>query len=300
MHIPLITNIQHYSIHDGHGIRTTVFFKGCPLSCAWCHNPETQSVRPTILFYEERCSGCQLCGGCPQGAISYSNQRAETDRTRCIACGSCIDECLNNARELCGVPYYLPELVKELRKDAPFYEESGGGVTLSGGEVMAQDMDYLLGLLRSLAACHIPVNIDTCGAVPFERFQAVLPYVDTFLYDLKLMDDEQHRTYVGASNQRILENLQQLSRSGAKLWIRLPIIGGINDTQTHIRQVGDFLRSISYQQVHLLPYHRIGGDKYSRLGRAEGTLFQVPAAERLEQLKETLEKQGISPVIIGG
>ena len=152
MRQPLITNIQKYSIHDGRGIRTTIFFKGCPLSCQWCHNPETQSFQGAVLFYQDRCIGCGACArSCPEGAIHMEDKkRAVTDSSRCKACGSCLDDCLHNARELCGTRWEIRDLVKEVLKDRAFYETSGGGVTLSGGEVLAQDPDYIGGLMKLL------------------------------------------------------------------------------------------------------------------------------------------------------
>lgn len=304
MQLPLITNIQKYSIHDGRGIRTTVFFKGCPLSCIWCHNPEAQSFKKEILFYEERCTGCGACtADCPNGSVRIAEGKADTDRRLCSACGSCADICLHNARQLCGRTYTVPALMSELLKDRAFYETSGGGVTLSGGEALAQDPDYLEALAGGLYRRGISVNVDTCGAVPFERIERVLPYTDTFLYDLKLMEEEKHREYAGKDNRQILENLKQLSGKGARIWIRIPVIGGVNDETAEIERMAEFLseEGIHPEQVNLIPYHNTGTGKYSGLSRKyKGGNFYVPSGERLRELARMLGKKLTTPVLIGG
>lgn len=336
MRQPLITNIQKYSIHDGRGIRTTIFFKGCPLSCQWCHNPETQSFQGAVLFYQDRCIGCGACArSCPEGAIhikedfgksstegvfpavegvgkgnpegigssSEDKKRAVTDSSRCKACGSCLDDCLHNARELCGTRWEIRDLVKEALKDRAFYETSGGGVTLSGGEVLAQDTDYIGGLMKLLHERGISVFVDTCGAVPRQVFERVLPYTDTFLFDIKLLDSAKHEKYTGRGNEQILDNLKWLSAQNAGIWIRIPVIGGVNDSEEEIREIGLFLKEnqIRYRQIHLLPYHNTGSGKYEHLGKNyEGKEFFVPDQEKMERLKQILEMEGQKPVYIGG
>lgn len=313
---PLITKIQKYSIHDGTGIRTTVFFKGCPLSCRWCHNPETQRFEAELLFYRERCIGCGSCEViCPRGAVSMEDIMEETgegteekripgtDRGRCTACGACVQECLGDARELCGTFWDLPRLVEELLKDLPFYETSGGGVTLSGGEVMAQDPDYVAGLARMLSQRGVSVNLDTCGAVKPERFLSVLPYVDTILFDLKVMDEEAHCRLTGQGNGQILDNLRMLSKQEARIWIRIPVIGGVNDREEEMEKMARFLTGehIRYEQANLLPYHDTGRGKYGHLDRTYGGgAFGTPSGERMEELRQYLESLGIGPVRIGG
>lgn len=301
----LITNIQKYSIHDGTGIRTTVFFKGCPLACKWCHNPETQRYEREILFYKERCADCGACRTvCPgrEGTEQQTQFEYFLEET-CIACGNCVEECLYEARELCGTPWTISQLVTEILKDRAFYETSGGGVTLSGGEVLAQDPEYLEQLVKTLHARGISVFIDTCGMASGDMLERILPYVDAFLYDIKLLEEEKHIYYTGKSNRRILENLQWLSKQGASLWIRIPVIGGVNDTEKEIGEIGKYLKEqrIRYKQLHLLPYHNTGSGKYEHLNKNyEGELFTVPDPEKMERLKAALEQQGLGPVSIGG
>lgn len=300
----LITNVQKYSIHDGEGTRTTVFFKGCPLSCKWCHNPETQSYKKEILFYAERCTGCMACmQECPENAISMKTGKAYTNLKKCIGCESCVDLCVNNAREICGKNYEIQKLTEELLKDQMFYETSHGGVTLSGGEVLAGNLDYVENLMKRLKMRGIRINIDTCGAVPWEAFKRVLPYVDVFLYDIKFADGEKHRLYTGRENEEILKNIKKLSEANAGIWIRIPVIGGVNDSVEEISSIGEFLRDkeIRARQVNLLPYHNTGSGKYGRAGRVyEGEEFYTPVDEEMQKLRNTLQNYINYPVIIGG
>ncbi|MCD8125821.1 MAG: glycyl-radical enzyme activating protein [Lachnospiraceae bacterium] len=301
---PLVFNIQKYSVHDGEGIRTTVFFKGCPLRCKWCHNPESQSYRREILVYGSRCTGCGACiRSCPQGAVSYVGQEVWTDRNLCTACGDCLDVCVHNAREAAGREYEMRDLVRELEKDKMFYEQSGGGITISGGEALAQDMDYIEELMRRLHFKGYSVDVDTCGHVPYENIQRVLPYTDTFLYDIKLMDPEAHREYVGVDNQLILENLKRLSEDGGKINIRLPLIDGVNADDAHIDAVIDFLREnrINVYRVNLLKYHNTGSGKYAKLNRpydSEG--MRVPEGAWLNHVIEKFQQSGFANIQIGG
>lgn len=300
----LITNIQKYAIHDGEGIRTTVFFKGCPLSCKWCHNPETQSFSKELLFHTESCTGCGSCvEACPSHAIIIKDKKALTDETKCIQCGNCLDYCLQNSREISGKYYTVEELVKEVQKDKSFYEQSHGGITLSGGEVLSQQPEYLLKFLETLHMQGYRVNIDTCGYASFDRFERILPFVDTFLYDLKLMNTDLHKKYTGVDNKIILDNLKKLSKKGARIWIRIPIINGVNDEESHIKEIAEFLKveKIQIIQIHLLPYHNTGSSKYARLNRPyQGEEFQTPSQEALNNYKEIFQQYGLEQVRIGG
>ncbi len=300
----LITSIQKYSIHDGDGIRTTVFFKGCPLSCTWCHNPETQQYHKQLLVNTERCVGCGNCiTSCPSQAISIIDAKASTQFNLCQGCGECVDACNLNLRELVGKAYTADELFKELKKDEMFYEQSGGGVTLSGGEVMTMDIDYLEALCKKLKRYGITVTIDTCGHAPFVNFQRLLPYVDTFLYDIKTTDNTIHQTYMGVTNERILSNLIELSRNGAKIYIRIPVIKEVNGSDENLSATIQFLQenNIHVSQVNLLPYHNTGSAKYSRLGiEYQGTSFTAPSNEEMEHFVTLFKSAGFSNVKIGG
>lgn len=303
MNTPYIINIQKYSIHDGDGIRTTAFFKGCPLRCAWCHNPESQRYATEMLYYEERCTGCAACANaCPRHAVVDKHGHVDTDRARCTLCGACVDECVNNAREIVGKQYPIPELIRELTKDAMFYEESHGGVTLSGGEVMAQDMDYIEELVRRLHRQGVDVTIDTCGHAPYENFRRILPYVHTFLYDIKLIDSERHKKYTSFGNETILDNLRRLSADGARIYIRIPTIEGVNADEDSMNGIIAFLKeSVNPAQINLLPYHNTGKSKYEKLSRAyEGEEFGTPGRERMEELAGLFRAAGFPNTKIGG
>ncbi len=300
----LITSIQKYSIHDGDGIRTTVFFKGCGLRCVWCHNPETQSYKKQPLVHQDRCAGCGNCAeACPQKAIQIEEGKAQTDLNVCDACGTCTDYCYMNLREIVGKEYTVDALVKELRKDEMFYEESGGGVTLSGGEVMTQDMDYVEALCKKLKRLGITVTIDTCGYAPYDNFERLLPYVNTFLYDIKTMDTEVHKKFMGAGNELILKNLEKLSAAGARIYIRIPTIKGVNADDDSMKAITAYLqdKKISVAQVNLLPYHNTGSVKYNKIGlEYEGEELARPTNEEMEHFVELFKESGFHNVKIGG
>lgn len=284
----LILNVQKYSIHDGDGIRTTIFFKGCPLECKWCHNPESQSYQAEMLYNKEKCTACGRCvSKCPQNGIQEVDGRFPIPRDICTACASCVDYCFNSARERAGKTYSQEDLLKEIEKDKMFYEESGGGVTLSGGEVMTQNMQDLMAILKACDKKGYRVNIDTCGYADFERFEKVLPYVDTFLYDLKQMDDKKHIELTGKSNQIILDNLRKLSDKGAKIHIRIPLIEGLNTVDQDILAMAEFIQDLTISDLTLLPYHAIGKSKYDRIDVAyEGQDYAPPTEERLAEIQE--------------
>ncbi len=303
MKIPYVMDIQKYCIHDGDGIRTTVFFKGCPLKCTWCHNPESQRYQPELLYNPEKCSGCGAClEACPAAAISRADCRVGTDRQKCTGCGACLDECYQLARDISGRQYSLAELIREVTKDQMFYEQSSGGVTLSGGEVMTQDMDYVEAFVKKLHRRGFDVTIDTCGYAPYENFARVLPYVSTFLYDLKLMDREKHRYYIGTDNEQILDNLRKLSDAGARLYIRVPLIEAVNASDEDIEAMITWLKSgIRVEKINLLPYHNTGQHKYEKLDLDyQGEDYKAPSPERLEQLAEMFRDHGFRKVKIGG
>ena len=302
---PYIFNIQKFSTHDGDGVRTTIFFKGCPLRCMWCHNPESQHYYKELIFHHHKCTACGRCvAKCKQGANSIVDCKILFDRSKCTACGVCTDWCITEARELAGKEYTVDALVKEAMKDKIFYEQSGGGVTLSGGEVMAsQHMDYVEEVCRKLHENGVSVFIDTSGYTDYENLKRILPYVDVFLYDIKVMDPEDHKKYIGVDNSLILENLKKLSDEGAGLYIRLPIIQQVNATDEHIESVIHFLKenNIHARQVNLLPYHDIGKGKYASLDMEyHDDEMSVPVSELMEHFKSMFEEQGFNKVNIGG
>ena len=302
---PYIFNIQKFSTHDGDGVRTTIFFKGCPLRCMWCHNPESQHYYKELIFHRHKCTACGRCvAKCKQGANSIVDGKIVFDRSKCTACGVCTDWCITEARELAGKEYTVDALVKEAMKDKIFYEQSGGGVTLSGGEDMAsQHMDYVEEVCRKLHENGVSVFIDTSGYTDYENLKRILPYVDVFLYDIKVMDPEDHKKYIGVDNSLILENLKKLSDEGAGLYIRLPIIQQVNATDEHIESVIHFLKenNIHARQVNLLPYHDIGKGKYASLDMEyHDDEMSVPVSELMEHFKSMFEEQGFNKVNIGG
>ena len=300
----LITNVQKFSIHDGDGIRTSVFFKGCPLKCEWCHNPETQRFEKEMQCDKEKCVGCGTCAKvCPNGAISMENGKPEMKKDACTFCGKCVNFCPIGIREIIGREYSVKELIKELMKDQMFYEESGGGVTLSGGEVMAMDIDYILAIAKELKRQDVTLTIDTCGYVPYEKFQAILPYVHTFLYDVKVMDPKLHKKYIGVDNQLILDNLIRLAADGARIYIRIPTIKEVNGNEKNMKETIAFLKEhdIHPAQVNLLPYHDTGSGKYSKLDMEyKGTDLHAPEKEEMESFVRLFVESGFQNTKIGG
>lgn len=259
-----IFDIQRNSYVDGPGIRTTVFFKGCNLRCAWCHNPEGQSSEKQILFDREKCVGCGRC------------KNLTTNDTDFI--------CFHDAKELCGRDVTVADVLDEITKDNVLYETSGGGVTFSGGECMLQ-LDFLEEILKKCKQNGIHTAVDTAGYVPFDRFERILRDTDLFLYDVKCFDREKHKHYAGVSNELILENLEKLLQTNAKIWVRIPIIEGVNDRVEEMRAIKTFfMRSRMPDKTELLPYHAMGEHKYQALGRP-APKFHVPSPQKMEELR---------------
>lgn len=282
--------IQRFSTHDGPGIRSTAFLKGCPLACAWCHNPESQAFEPELLRAPERCIRCGSCWeACPE----------ECRPDRCTACGACADVCPAEARSRVGRSWEASELVSELLRDRAFFEESGGGVTLSGGEPLAQP-DFVREVLERLQAEEIHRVLDTCGVAPEADLLDIARRADLILFDLKGWDAERHRAMTGAEPQPIRENLQALDAHGIPSWVRIPVVPGATDDPEGWEALGDFLRSLRHLgQVSLLPYHELGRSKGQRLGRDDFQTFQKPDPAHLEHLAGRLRQRGLT-VKIGG
>lgn len=274
-----ILNIQRFCTDDGPGIRTTVFLKGCPLSCVWCHNPESQSPRHEILFDPQKCVHCLQCVAlCPTGAHKKGANGHEFDRTLCTSCGKCASTYCN-ALEHKGESMSADAVLTEVLKDRAFYENSGGGLTLSGGEPLSQ-VDFCLELLQKAKESGLHVCIETCGHASAEAITALSPFVDVFLFDYKETDPARHKAYTGVDNSRILENLALLDRLGKTVVLRCPIIPGYNDRPDHFKGIADVANTHTHvTEVVVEPYHSLGSAKYTRLGRAY-TLANVPTPDK--------------------
>ena len=257
-----IFEIKRFAVHDGDGIRTTIFLKGCPLKCVWCHNPEGIGFEPQLAYYENKCIGCGECiPVCPSGAHKAGHI---FDKEKCIACGRCADVCIGNALTFYGKEMTADELLPILMEDKDFYENSGGGVTLSGGECLMQ-ADFCAQLLKKLKENKIHTAVDTCGFVSREAIGKVMPYTDIFLYDLKAFDEDVHIKCTGQSNKIILENLKYIDKCSKPIEIRIPYVPGFNDSQ--IPKIAEFLSELkNITKVRVLPYHNYAGTKYASLG----------------------------------
>jgi len=292
----LIFDIKRYAIYDGPGIRTTVFFKGCPLHCPWCHNPEGQDSNPELSYNETRClKGCTECIKiCPKDALSRLNHDISIDREKCDLCGDCAPACPTQALEILGREVSVEEVMKEIEKDRVFYEESAGGVTFSGGEPLAQ-LEFLNSLLKQCKKKGIHTVLDTCGYAPFDDMEIIADKVDLFLYDFKLMDDEKHREATGVSNKLIIENLKKLTDKSSKIVVRIPIIEGVNDADENITETARFIASLpDIKEISLLPYHKGGRQKYARLSKASKMdKTPSPSREKIERIKKKLECSGL-------
>lgn len=298
-----VFNVQYYSIHDGPGIRTTVFLHGCPLRCDWCQNPESQATRPQLLFDREKCNGCGRCvPSCPEGAIEIRDGRSVTDRKLCTGAGKCVDICPAKARSIVGRRVSAGEVFKKVAADSLFYQRSGGGVTLSGGEPTSQ-LRFSVSLLRLCKEASIHTAIETCGYVKWDTFKKVLEHVDLVLYDFKHMNSAEHERCTGVPNELILDNARRIHHElSIPLVARVPIIPGYNDSAENIRATASFIeaelgRSV---KVHLLPYHRFGEGKYELLERSNRPVPLAPPPEStVKELLEVVRSAGLTGCIGG-
>ncbi|MCR4393767.1 MAG: glycyl-radical enzyme activating protein [Dehalococcoidales bacterium] len=299
----MVFDIQNYSLHDGPGIRTLVFLKGCPLSCIWCQNPESQRRQPEIMLSIDKCTGCGLCVPvCPHQAIWVDDGKSHTRRDLCQGCGKCAEACPNEARTLVGRTMSAEEVFQEVKKDEIFYKKSGGGVTLSGGEPLAQ-AEFSADILRLCKKAGLHTAIETSGMATWETFKQVLEYVDLVLYDLKHMDSSSHQKCTGVPNSLILENVKRIHLEYAiPVVARVPIIPGFNADPQNIEATARFILTElgSHTRVHILAYHRLGETKYSRLEKeGQGISITPPTAEEMADIKKTMESFGLN-VSIGG
>ena len=296
--VSLVTNIQGYSIHDGPGIRTVVFLKGCALECKWCANPECILPRPEIGFVKNLCTGCGKCAGsCVEHALACDEgQLPVITRERCTGCGKCSGACAYKALILYGKPMTAGEIFDVIKRDTIFYDASGGGVTVSGGEALLQPQ-----LVRDLFEKCRQAGIDTCaetsGFVSTAAFEQVLPVTDRILFDLKIMDKEKHQKFTGKPNDSVLANARKAATSGVPLLFRMPLIPGVNDDALNIDDTAAFINSLGLTEklIELMPYHRLGKGKYDSLGKKYAMADLVPQTpEQVEKVRKTFEDKGIT------
>lgn len=290
----LIFNIQQFSVHDGPGIRTTVFFKGCPLRCLWCSNPESQNSFPELMVRDILCQGCGACvSACPQGAVTFSpTEGRKIDRRKCNNCLVCVSACIYGSLKVCGQYLTVEEVIQEVLKDRLFYKNSGGGVTLSGGEVLMQSA-FAREVLKSCKAEGLHTALDTSGFGPWEALEALLPWVDLLLFDVKHLDSQTHRRTTGMGNELILENLKKAA-SRTDIWLRVPLIAGFNDDDGHMSAVAALARQVKARKVSLLPYHEGGKSKAEQLGRTYFyTESLIPQADRVRLYLKVLGEKGL-------
>ena len=328
----LVGNIQKFSLHDGPGIRSTVFLKGCPLACQWCHNPEDVGFEPQLRWQGEKCIACGTCvSACPEKALQLDVSGLSRDAGTCVLCGKCAEACPSLAMELLGTFMTVAEVLAQVKKDTPFYESSGGGVTLSGGEPLAQ-AEFAAALLQALKREGMHTALDTSGYAPWEQLEKCAEYTDLFLYDIKHLDPVQHERLTGTDNVLILENLRRLAKRiaeteveraagqvarrvpgrdkqhvveyaawwGTDIWLRIPLLPGLNDDAGHIAAVGDLARELGIREVCLLPYHHLAMGKYEKLGLTyEAPDLTEPTEQHMEELRQILVGKGLSAHIGG-
>jgi len=299
----IIFNIQGYCIHDGPGIRTSVFLKGCPLCCSWCQNPESHFPLPELFFAEEKCSGCGTCIPiCPEKAIRLQGIKSHTDRQLCKGAGLCVDACPNEARAVIGRRATADEVFKEIAADSLFYRESGGGVTLSGGEPLAQP-EFAASILKKCRDAGFHTALDTCGYASWTTAREVLRHVNLVLFDFKHMNPEIHKRYTGVSNELILQNAENIHYGmSIPMWARVTLVPGFNDSAENIQATARFIadRLSNAIPVHLLPYHRLGEAKWERLDRKNETeAIEIPGERQLAECRRIFESFGLT-AIMGG
>ena len=297
----IVFNIARYSTHDGPGIRTTVFFKGCSLDCWWCHNPEGQSPGPQVIYRADRCIHCLSClKACPHHAIVVIDGNPLALKGSCQLSGDCVRVCQTGAREMVGRRMTVTDVMKEIEKDTVFYDESDGGVTFSGGEPFMQPM-FLRTLLRLCKEKRIHTAVETCGFVDPDSLMSASPYIDRYFYDLKIMENERHRKFTRVPNKLILQNLRELARSHDHITIRFPVIPEVNDDDENVSLLGEFVSSLrNVGEVDVLPYHKLGIEKYRSLGiEYRMPKATPPSSEEVARIAERFRSYGLR-VKVGG
>jgi len=286
MNKAIISDIKRFAVHDGDGIRTTVFFKGCPLKCVWCHNPEGISFERQLAYYQNKCIECGECIDiCPNNAHKMVDNKHFFERDLCVGCGKCADKCLGSALILYGKEITVDELLPLLLEDKDFYETSGGGVTLSGGECLCQS-DFCVEILKRLKENGINTAVDTCGYVSKEIIDKIMPFTDTFLYDVKAIDEDAHIKCTGKSNNRILENLKYIVSLDKAVEIRIPYVPEYNDNQ--IKKIAIFLKELGdVKKIKLLPYHNYAGSKYEALGMENTLPIKLPEENEIREKEKS-------------
>ncbi len=290
MSVGKIFNIQRFCINDGPGIRTTVFFKGCPLRCRWCHNPESNISASELLFNDRKCIFCRKCADvCENGVHGFLSEHS-ISREKCISCGKCVIVCPANALEIAGKNKTCDEVIAEVLRDKAFYEDSGGGLTLSGGEPFMQ-YEFMLEILKKAKESLLHTCIETCGYTDREKILEAAKYTDIFLFDWKITDSVLHNKYTGVGNEKILDNLKALDKNGSKIILRCPIIPAVNDTEEHFKGIAQLANSLqNVIGIEISPYHELGLSKLSRMGREAENQFAVPKKEDTQSYIEAVKK----------
>ena len=296
----VVFDIQRFSVNDGPGIRSIVFLKGCPLSCLWCCNPESQRVEPDVMYDQKKCVGCGKCvKACRQGAIGPGNEKW-IDRTKCIGCGECVDVCPTGALSLKGEVMTINEIIQILRRDAHYFRNSGGGVTLSGGEPLSQ-WKFARELLKACKAQGWETAIETTGFGTDEAIEAVIPYVDVVLLDCKSTDPEVHKRVTGVSNELIRKNSAKIAALANKIVMRVPTIPTVNASEEEFHRIAEFAKSLNIDTGHVLPYHTLGESKYEMLGKACAMGYEIKSLPREEAVvyQKIIQSHGLNSLIGG-